>query len=158
MRELRNVEVEERATVDRRPGALRNPKKVAALVADAREFERIRAEHGTGADVLVHEARSPRPVDMLEELAGRPVATLLPISSTTPPPFTPPRRMRQTRPPRLMCTPWSSRTAVPMGSLEGPFLGDARQHFSGPFFMGRDGDLFSLPAGGGELDKRSLLD
>ena len=31
----------------RRQGALRNPKKVAALVANAREFERIRDEHGT---------------------------------------------------------------------------------------------------------------
>lgn len=31
----------------RRQGALRNPKKVAALVANAREFERIREEHGT---------------------------------------------------------------------------------------------------------------
>ena len=35
------------AALLRRPGALRNPKKVAALIANAREFERIRAEHGT---------------------------------------------------------------------------------------------------------------
>ena len=31
----------------RRQGALRNPKKVAALVANAQEFERIREQHGT---------------------------------------------------------------------------------------------------------------
>jgi len=36
----------------RRPGALRNPKKLAALVANAQEFERIRAEHGTFARYL----------------------------------------------------------------------------------------------------------
>ena len=35
------------AALLRRRGALKNPKKVAALVANAREFERIRAEHGT---------------------------------------------------------------------------------------------------------------
>src|SRR5215510_9615451 len=35
-----------------RPGALRNRKKVAALVANAQEFERIRAEHGTFARYL----------------------------------------------------------------------------------------------------------
>ena len=35
------------AALLRRPGALRNRKKVAALVANAREFERIREEHGT---------------------------------------------------------------------------------------------------------------
>ena len=40
------------AALLRRPGALRNPKKVAALVANAREFERIRAEHGTFARYL----------------------------------------------------------------------------------------------------------
>jgi 3-methyladenine DNA glycosylase Tag len=34
------------AALLRRQGALRNPKKVAALVANAREFERIREEHG----------------------------------------------------------------------------------------------------------------
>lgn len=47
---------------------------------------------------------------------------------------------------------------VPMGALEEPFLGDARQHFSGPLFIARDGDLLSLPAGGGELGKSNLLD
>jgi DNA-3-methyladenine glycosylase I len=36
----------------RRPGALRNPKKVAALVANAQEFEGLRAEHGTFARYL----------------------------------------------------------------------------------------------------------
>ena len=40
------------AALLRRPGALRNPKKVAALVANAKEFERIRAEHGTFARYL----------------------------------------------------------------------------------------------------------
>ena len=40
------------ATLLRRPGALRNRKKVAALVANAQEFERIRAEHGTFARYL----------------------------------------------------------------------------------------------------------
>lgn len=35
-----------------RPGALRNLKKVVALVANAQEFERIRAEHGTFARYL----------------------------------------------------------------------------------------------------------
>ncbi len=40
------------AALLRRPGALRNPKKLAALVANAQEFERIRAEHGTFARYL----------------------------------------------------------------------------------------------------------
>ena len=40
------------AALLRRPGALRNRKKVAALVANAQEFERTRAEHGTFARYL----------------------------------------------------------------------------------------------------------
>lgn len=40
------------AALLRRRGALRNAKKVAALVANAQEFERIRAEHGTFARYL----------------------------------------------------------------------------------------------------------
>jgi DNA-3-methyladenine glycosylase I len=40
------------AALLRRPGALRNRKKVAALVGNAQEFERIRAEHGTFARYL----------------------------------------------------------------------------------------------------------
>src|SRR5262249_33242774 len=40
------------AALLRRPGALRNPKKLAAHVANAQEFERIRAEHGTFARYL----------------------------------------------------------------------------------------------------------
>jgi 3-methyladenine DNA glycosylase Tag len=40
------------AALLRRPGALRNRKKVAALVANAQEFECIRAEHGTFARYL----------------------------------------------------------------------------------------------------------
>src|SRR5262249_20865626 len=40
------------AALLRRPGALRNRKKVAALVANAQEFECIRAEHGTFAQYL----------------------------------------------------------------------------------------------------------
>jgi sterol desaturase/sphingolipid hydroxylase (fatty acid hydroxylase superfamily) len=47
---------------------------------------------------------------------------------------------------------------VPMGALEGPFLGDARQRFSGPLLIARDGDLLSLPAAGGALSTSNLLD
>jgi hypothetical protein len=44
-----------------------------------------------------------------------------------------------------------------MDPLEGPFLGDARQHFSGPLFTASDGHVISLPAGGGELERRNVL-
>src|SRR5262245_45747064 len=114
----------------------------------------------TGADVLVHEARSPRLVGELEELAraaGRnaPAHLFHDTASFHTSPSDAADEASQAHVHALVFTHFIP--PVPMGSLEGPFLGDARQHFSGPFFMGRDGDLFSLPAGGGELSKRNLL-
>ncbi len=38
---------------------------------------------------------------------------------------------------------------LPIGILEGPFLGDARRRFSGPLWVMRDGDIIALPAAGG---------
>ena len=114
----------------------------------------------TGADLLVHEARSPRLVGVLEEAAqaaGRDVPAHLFHDSgsfhTTPSDAA--DEASQARVHALVFTHFIP--PVPMGSLEGPFLGDARQHFSGPLFIARDGDLISLPAGGGELGKRNLL-
>ena len=38
---------------------------------------------------------------------------------------------------------------LPLRIMEGPFLGDARSQFSGPFWVAHDGDLISLPRAGG---------
>lgn len=40
---------------------------------------------------------------------------------------------------------------LPLRALEGPFLGEARDQFSGSLRIGRDGDLISLPAGTEEV-------
>jgi ribonuclease Z len=40
--------------------------------------------------------------------------------------------------------------------LEGPFLGNARDHFDGPLWIMRDGDLIILPASGG-IERRNTL-
>ncbi|HVV33724.1 MAG TPA: MBL fold metallo-hydrolase [Vitreimonas sp.] len=45
---------------------------------------------------------------------------------------------------------------LPYRILEGPFLGDARAHFSGPFWVMQDGDLVSLPRAGG-ISKTHVL-
>jgi ribonuclease Z len=37
------------------------------------------------------------------------------------------------------------------------FLGDARNHFSGPITVGEDGMLFMLPAGSQKIEKKRLL-
>jgi ribonuclease Z len=40
---------------------------------------------------------------------------------------------------------------LPLSALEGPFLGKAREIYSGPLSVGRDGDLVSMPAGSTEV-------
>ena len=36
---------------------------------------------------------------------------------------------------------------LPYEALEGPFLGRAREIYSGPLMVGHDGDFISMPAG-----------
>jgi ribonuclease Z len=46
--------------------------------------------------------------------------------------------------------------ALPLKALEGPFLGDAKQKFKGPFWIMQDGDLVSLDSQG-KLSKSQVL-
>jgi len=45
---------------------------------------------------------------------------------------------------------------LPLGLLEGPFLGDARTRFTGPLWVAHDGDVVSLPRTGG-MTRRHVL-
>jgi len=114
----------------------------------------------TGVDLLVHEARSPRLVGLLEEVArasGRdaPAQLFHDSGSYHTSPSDAADEAAQAHVHALAFTHFIP--PVPMGSLEGAFLGDARQHFSGPLFVARDGDLISLPTNGGELTLSNLL-
>jgi ribonuclease Z len=46
---------------------------------------------------------------------------------------------------------------LPLRGLEGPFLGDAPKIFHGPIRVGHDGDFFTLPAGGGAMQRSKRL-
>lgn len=118
------------------------------------------ARFARGADLLVHEALSPRLVGLIEqaalkagntrrakimrdilnyhaspdqaaELAGKAGVKALLLTHIVPP--------------------------LPLRALEGPFLGDARGIFTGPLWLAHDGDLISLPAGGSAIVHKRLL-
>jgi len=118
------------------------------------------ARFAKGADLLVHEALSPRLVGLIEqaalkagntrrakimrdilnyhaspdqaaELAGKAGVKALLLTHIVPP--------------------------LPLRALEGPFLGDARGIFTGPLWLAHDGDLISLPAGDKTITRTSLL-
>jgi ribonuclease Z len=113
-----------------------------------------------GADVLVHEALSPRLVGMQREAAlaaGR--WNLAAILHDIPGYHSTPEQAADA----------ASRAgvryllldhivpAVPLGALEGPFLGDARRHFHGTLRLGHDGDFLSLPANSQEIRRTDRL-
>jgi ribonuclease Z len=114
----------------------------------------------TGADVLIHEAISPRLLGALEEQArvsGSNAATHVfrdPLSFHTAP-WDAADEASAARVGALVFTHFIP--GLPIRTLEGPFLGNARKRFAGPLFVGRDGDLISLPAGGGTMNKGNLL-
>lgn len=114
----------------------------------------------TGVDLLVHEAISPRLAGVLHETAresGRAdIAHVFrdPLSFHTTP-WDAADEASRARVHALVFTHFIP--GLPLSTLEGPFLGDARERFSGPLFVARDGDLFSLPAERGELTRRNLL-
>jgi ribonuclease Z len=46
---------------------------------------------------------------------------------------------------------------LPMKALEGPFLGDAAERFTGPLWIARDGDLYSVALGTGGVERTGLF-
>lgn len=113
-----------------------------------------------GADLLVHEAISPRLLGVLEEAArasgpGNPAHIFRDPLSFHTAPSDAADEAAQAGVHALVFTHFIP--PLPMSTLEGPFLGDARRHFAGPLFIARDGDLITLPAAGGALQKQNLL-
>jgi ribonuclease Z len=46
---------------------------------------------------------------------------------------------------------------LPLKGLEDIFLSDARERFTGPLWLARDGDLYSLPADAGAVERKRLF-
>jgi ribonuclease Z len=110
---------------------------------------RLEAE-AKGADVLVHEALSPRLVGLLQQAAHEAGRTNLEavfkdiVSYHTTPEQAAEIAQRAGVGYLLLhhIVP-----ALPFEALEGPFLGQARSIYTGPLKVGRDGDFISMPAG-----------
>lgn len=113
-----------------------------------------------GADVLVHEALSPALVGMIgsaAKKAGRDkltkiMADILDYHTT---PEEAAEIAARAKVKRLLL--YHIVPPLPVWALEGPFLGRARELFSGPLSVGRDGDLVSMPAGSTEVSLANRL-
>jgi ribonuclease Z len=129
------------------------------ISGDTAASARLEAE-AKDADVLVHEALSPKLVGILHEAAlktGR--ANVAAITHdilsyhTTPEQAAAIAERAHVR--YLLYT--HIIPPLPISALEGPFVGDARRIFHGPLRVGRDGDFISMPAGSKEISRSNRL-
>lgn len=110
-----------------------------------------------GADLLVHEALSPRLTAIVAEAAreaGRP--NVAKVMSDIPDYHATPAQAAETAQEAGVRALMLNHMVPPlrMRALEGPFLEDAPRRFDGPLWIARDGDVVSMPAGGKDVTLR----
>jgi ribonuclease Z len=113
-----------------------------------------------GADLLLHDALSPQLLKLVEDAAGRAgldmrrriLADVPDYHATAP---TAADAAREAGVAALAIT--HVIPPLPLKGLEAIFLGDARERFTGELWLAKDGDLYSLPAGGEAVVRTSML-
>jgi len=129
------------------------------ISGDTRLSPRVEAE-ARNADVLVHEALSPGVLDIQRQAAlaaGR--TNIAAIFHDIVAYHTTPEQaagLAQRAHVRFLLLDHIV-PALPLRSLEGPFLGRARAIFHGPLRLGHDGDFVSLPAGSTRIERSNRL-
>ncbi len=129
------------------------------ISGDTAPSQRVEAA-AKGADLLVHEGLAPNLVALQRQAAltvgrGRlaKIFSDIPGYHTTPEQAAAIAQRAQVR--MLLLTHVTP--ALPIGALEGPYLGQARKIFHGPIRVGRDGDFISLPAGSVRIEHTDRL-
>ncbi len=133
---------------------IRYKDRSVVLSGDTRKSPAVLAA-ARGTDVLVHEALSATMVDVIREGAratgrDRMVKLFEDIKDYHATPVEAAETARDAGV-RYLLLNHIVPTIPPLPGLEGYFLGDAPQVFTGPVRLGRDGDFLSLPAGSQEV-------
>jgi ribonuclease Z len=127
--------------------------RTAVISGDTKPIPAVET-HAVGVDLLVHEALSPRLVGLLEEgarKAGRDklaqiMRDILNYHTT---PEEAAGIAERAKVKALLL--YHIVPPLPISALEGPFLDNAREIYSGPLHVGTDGDFVSMPAGGSDI-------
>jgi ribonuclease Z len=113
-----------------------------------------------GADLLLHDALSPRLLKLVEDAAGaagqqmrRRILADVPDYHATAPQAA--DAAREARVGALAIT--HIVPPLPLKGLEEIFLADAREHFGGELWRAADGDLYSLRAGATPVERSRLI-
>ncbi|MCW2968449.1 MAG: fold metallo-hydrolase, partial [Solirubrobacteraceae bacterium] len=113
-----------------------------------------------GADLLIHDALSRNLLKLVEDAAGRAgLAGRAKIMSDLPDYHASPQEAadaaREAGVGALVLT--HIVPPLPLKALEGPFLGDAAQRFTGPLWIARDGDLYIQAVGTTGVERTGLF-
>ncbi|MSX02426.1 MAG: MBL fold metallo-hydrolase [Actinobacteria bacterium] len=117
-------------------------------------------EASTGADLLVHDALSADLLKLVED-ASRDAGflnraqILVDVTDYHATPAQAADAARNAKVGALALT--HVIPPLPIKALEGPYLGDAKERFTGPLWIANDGDLYSLVVGGREVDRTTLF-
>jgi ribonuclease Z len=113
-----------------------------------------------GADLLIHEALQPKLVGLISEaLDAKQIKTAAQITRDILDYHTSPEDAAKAAQRAGVGELVLSHIvpAIPSRFFYPAFLGDAQRHFNGPITIGEDGMLFSLPARGKTVEKKSLM-
>lgn len=132
----------------------------SAVISGDTVYSPVLVRVAAGADLLVHDALSPELLKLVEDAAGaagqvmrRRILADVPDYHATAPQAA--DSAREARVGALALT--HIVPPLPLKGLEAPFLGDARERFTGPLWLAEDGDLYSLPSGGTGVERTSML-
>lgn len=130
------------------------------ISGDTRRSDAVRMA-SRDADLLVHDAMAPHLVRLIEQAAqraGRPLLQQL-MADITDYHATPldAAETAQESGVRYLLLTHIAPPLPPLPGIEALFLGDARTIFGGSIRVGRDGDLISLPADGGDIRHQRLF-
>jgi ribonuclease Z len=127
--------------------------RTAVISGDTKASAVVEAQ-AQGVDLLVHEALSPALVGLIGDAAktaGK--ANIAKIMHDILDYHTSPEEAAgiASRAKAKFLLLYHIVPPLPLSALEGPFVGRAREIYQGPLNVGRDGDLVSMPAGGGDI-------
>ena len=112
------------------------------------------------ADLLIHDALSPELTKLVEDAAAAAGQTARARIFADIPDYhaSPGQAADAAREARVQALALTHIVPpLPLKWLQGPFLGDAQERFTGPLWIAEDGDLYSLPAGGEGVERSRLI-
>lgn len=130
------------------------------VVSGDTSYSPVLVRAAEGADLLIHDALSPELTKLVEDAAGAAGQTArAKIFADIPDYHASPGgaadAAREAGVHALALT--HIVPPLPLKALEGPFLGDAHERFSGDLWIAQDGDLYSLPTGGNRIERSNMI-